>query len=102
MGQSVKRGKQSWKSELTISSESERKTSSNSKGGSYPKRNQNCDNIFEWGEQQSTGKMKKLDNSAGMSQFWEGGSTSTVSEVQNSTEKDTKSGVVGQRYQTQT
>ena len=67
--------------DVTISSESERKTSSNV--GSYPKRKQNFDNIFECGEQQSTGKIRKLDNSAGMSQFWEGGSTSTVSGVHN-------------------
>ena len=71
--------------DVTKCSESKRNSSSNSTSGSYQKRKQNFDNIFECGEQQNTEKIRKIDNSTGTRQLWEDGSTSTVSGIQNST-----------------
>ena len=45
--------------DVTKCSESKRNSSSNSRGGSYPKRKQNFDNIFECGEQQNTEKIRR-------------------------------------------
>ena len=89
--------------DVTKCSESERNSSSNSRGGSYPKRKQNFDNIFECGEQQNTEKIRKIDNSTGTRQFWEDGSTSTVSGGQNSTTKIMQNlELLGSDNQTQT
>ena len=89
--------------DVTKCSESKRNSSSNSTSGSYQKRKQNFDNIFECGEQQLTGKIRKIDYSTGTRQFWEEGSTSTVSGVQNSTTLIMKNlELLGSDNQTQT